>query len=125
MLQPTRYIQQLVAAHILRLQDIVGMGRLTFQYLQVITETAKAAQAVQINLPIHTIRAAAEHLTVALTQVTADTVGMAPPMLQRRQAITEAGKTAQPVPISLPALHIQATVAQAIVALTVLQADIA
>lgn len=123
MLQPTQYIQQLVAAHILRLQDIVGMGRLTFRYLQVITEMAKPVQVVQINLPIHTIRVAAEHLTVALTAEIADTVGTVLLMLPRPRAITEAGKLARLVPISLPAPRIQPP-AQPITAGTALQADI-
>lgn len=124
MLQPTQYIQQLVAAHILRLQDIVGMGRLTFRYLQVITEMAKPVQVVQINLPIHTIRVAAEHLTVALTAEIADTVGTVLLMLLHPQAITEAGKLAPPVPISLPAPHTQVMAVQAIAARTALQAGI-
>lgn len=124
MLQPTQYIQQLVAAHILRLQDIVGMGRLTFRYLQVITEMAKPVQVVQINLPIHTIRVAAEHLTVALTAEIADTVGTVLLMLLHPRAITEAEKTAQLVQINRPALPIQVTAVQAIAARTALQAGI-
>ena len=87
-------------------------------------ETAKAAQAVQINLPIHTIRAAAEHLTVALTAEIADTVGTVLLMLLHPLAITEAEKTAQLVQINRPALLIQVTAVQAIAARTALQEGI-
>ena len=74
-------------------------------------------------LPTRTIQATAEHLTAVLTAVTADTVGTVRPMFPRPRAITEAGKLARLVPISPPALRIQAP-AQPITALTVLQADI-
>ena len=109
---------QAIAVLIAVTADIVGTVHRMSVLLQGTTEMVKPAPPVPINLPTPITRVTAAQAIAALTAGTADIVGTGLLMWHYLTAITEAVKTAQPVPMPPVILTIQVTAAPATAVLT-------
>lgn len=109
---------QAIAVLIAVTADIVGTVHRMLVPPRANTETEKIVHPVQMLPPTPITQATAAQATAALTAGTADIVGTGLLMWHYLTAITEAVKTAQPVPMPPVILTIQVTAAPATAVLT-------